>query len=212
MENNENTPVNENQENQNTQNENQETPKNQENQEFVPKKSYEEVRSDMHKYKSELKKIQAQLSQREADDKAREKAALEEKQEWEKLYKAEKEEKEKILQAKNQSETKVQQTIKKAAVIQALGGFKNPTYASFIDTEAIKLDENGNVDSETLQAEVDRVRQTHPELLKSFKSSDLPNSEAPDANQSEKKWEEMTKAEQKAAYRKMIEESNKKLK
>ena len=66
------------------------------------------------------------------------------------------------------------------------------------------MDENGNLNQTDVQAEVDRIRQNHPELLKSFKSANLPN-EAPNSDvDGTKSYHQMSEQEKSEYKRKLL--------
>lgn len=59
-----------------------------------------------------------------------------------------------------------------------VGGFKKDEYASFINVGAVEMDEQGNIVQDSLEAEVMRIKQSYPELLKGNSAANLP-AEAP---------------------------------
>lgn len=145
---------------------------------YVSKKAYQEVSSDMHKYKSKLKEREAQLNQLLAEKEAQERARLEEEGRHKELA-------EKEAQARRAAEEKYAQlqanlvdSTKKNAVIDKLGGFKKSEYAQFIKLDNVEIDENGLATPASVEAEVNRIRSEHPSLLKQAVSAPLP-SEAP---------------------------------
>ena len=132
----------------------------------------------MFKYKSRMKETEAELQSLRDAQALSEKQNLEDKEEWKLLYEREKEEKSKAL---GDLETKSKffiDTSKKNAVAQKLGFIKD-SYVSFINTSNIEVNENdGTFDGDSIQREVDRIKQDFPELLKTVTSGKMPN-EAP---------------------------------
>lgn len=184
--------------------ENQENPDNKdEKEEFVPRKAYEEISNDMHKKKRLLKETQAELARLKAEREIEAREALKAQEDWKGVAER--------IEAENQELAKQNEKIKKAsenkdkirAVIQAIGGFKKDSYVRWIEVDNIAIDENGNVNTNDVQREADRIRQEYPELLKSSKSVNLPN-EAPNSDVGgEKSYNQMTEAE-KAAYKRKL--------
>lgn len=132
---------------------------------FVSVKVLDEYKADFFKQKEAKKALEAE-NQRLRDQQAlREKDELVKNEQWKQLYETEKTEKVKVqaeLQAKSEFFVN---TSKVNAVVQKLGGFKKDAYVKFIDTSKIDLREDGTFDSDSINREVDRVRQEHPELL-----------------------------------------------
>jgi len=145
---------------------------------LVSKKVLDEYKNDMFKYKSRMKETEAELQSLRDAQALSEKQNLEDKEEWKLLYEREKEEKSKAL---GDLETKSKffiDTSKKNAVAQKLGFIKD-SYVSFINTSNIEVNENdGTFDGDSIQRDVDRIKQDFPELLKTVTSGKMPN-EAP---------------------------------
>lgn len=172
---------------------------------FVAKAAYQKVSQDMHKYKSEMKALQAQLEAAKADQEAREKSVLQEQEKWHELYKKSEAKLQQIAQERDSEKSKFIDYHKKNAVIQALGGFKKPDYNKFINTESIEVLEDGSVDSNSIASEVERLRKEYPELIKSTPAQPLPNA-APKQAQA-KAVSDMTPAELAAARREALKKS-----
>lgn len=142
--------------------------------EVVSKDAYSKVSNDMHKYKSEAKNLAQKIAELQAEQEAREKAALEEKEQWHTLYKKAEE---KLKSIENERQTEKQKFVeshKINAVIQNLGGFKKPEYNRFIDSSKIVVTEDGSVDETTVLSEVERIKKEYPELIKAKQVSTLP--------------------------------------
>lgn len=151
---------------------------------FVSKKAYGEVSNDMHKYKAKLKETEAILNQLKAEKEQAEINEKKEKQQWELLYKSNEEKLKQIERERMEEKNKFLNYHKKQAVVSGVGGFKKEEYSSFINVDSVQIDENGNVVQESLDAEVNRIRQNYPDLLKGNVSAPLPNEAPKSFNQS----------------------------
>jgi hypothetical protein len=154
-----------------------ETPK----EDFVSKKAYQDVSTDMHKYKQELRDTQAKLNQLQAEREAVEREALAEQGKWEELYQKNQTELEAVKQERAGEQNKFVDYHKKNSVLNKVGGFKRDEYNKFIDVNNIEMNEDGSIDETSLELEVDRIRQSYPELLKTGSGTKLPN-DAPKGN------------------------------
>jgi hypothetical protein len=164
--------------------------------EFVPAKAYQDVNQDMHKYKAKLKETEALLNQLKAEKEAAEMNSLKENEQWKTLYEKTQAQMDQIASTRAQEKDQFINYHKKNAVIRELGGFKKDEYNNFINVNTIELDEQGNVVQETLSAEVNRIKQTYPELIKGVPANNLPSA-APkgfEANNS-KPYSQMTEKE-----------------
>jgi hypothetical protein len=142
--------------------------------EVVSKDAYAKVSTDMHKFKSEAKALQAKLADIQAEQEAKDKSLLEEKEQWHTLYKKA-EEKLKGLETERTTErTKFVESHKINAVIQTLGGFKKNEYNKFIDSSKIDVADDGSVSESSVLLEVERIRKEYPELLKTSNKAALP--------------------------------------
>lgn len=147
----------------------------QEDEKFVPKSSYEDVKNDMFKYKEEKKKLEAELKQAQAVLEAEKVNKMKEKEEWKILYEQEQAKRMEVEKTHSDAQKKFIDYHKKNAVIAKIGGFKRDEYNSFIDVSKVEMDENGNIISTTLEAEVNRLKQMYPELIKSADAGVLPS-------------------------------------
>ena len=146
--------------------------------ELVSAKAYKETQADMFKYKNKLKETEAMLNQLKADKENAEHETLKANEQWKILYEKNQKQLEEINAQRNAEKEQFVNYHKKSAVIKELGGFKKDVYNDFINVGAVELDEQGNVIQESLLSEVNRIKQTYPELLKGMQASNLP-SEAP---------------------------------
>ena len=121
------------------------------------------------------------------------KTELEKQGEWQQLYEQEKERANLLETGIVEREQKMVDIHKMHAVAEKIS-FRKPEYRTFIDKKAIVLDENGKIDNESLNAEVERVKQFHSELINKDIKSNLPNS-APDSKEPTKPLGDMNQAE-----------------
>lgn len=143
--------------------------------EQVSKDAYTKVSADMHKFKQESKALAQKLADIQAEQEAKDKASMEEKEQWHDLYKKS-ELKLKSFEAERATEkSKFIDSHKVNAVIQDLGGFKKTEYNKFIDTSKIEVKEDGSIDESSVSLEVDRIRKEFPELLKAKQINPLPS-------------------------------------
>lgn len=142
--------------------------------EFVPKKAFSEVTMDMHKYKEQLKQAQAALNQLKAEKDLQDIEEKKQKEQWEELYKSESSKREQLERERSEERNKFLNYHKKQAVISKIGGFKRDEYSSFINVDSVQVDDNGNVVSESLDAEINRIKQNFPDLLKASAGTPLP--------------------------------------
>lgn len=148
--------------------------------ELVSKTVIDSYKQDMIKYKESMKETQAQLQQMKDDKALNEKNSLIDKENWKELFERESKAK---MAAVDELKTKSDFFVnvsKVNAVSQRLG-FKKDTYNRFIDTKNIVISENGSFDESSVSAEVDRIKQTFPELLTGTKTAQMP-SVAPNLN------------------------------
>tara|TARA_B100001971_G_C18266422_1_gene593066 strand:+ start:2456 stop:3079 length:624 start_codon:yes stop_codon:yes gene_type:complete len=171
---------------------------------YVSKKAYQEVSSDMHKYKQELKEKEAKLNELLAIQEAKEKEALEEQGRWEELYKQSQEKLTTLQSERDQERNKFIDYHKRNSVLQKLGGFKRDEYNKFVNIENIELREDGSIDEDSIASEIDRIRQNYPELIKSNSPTSLPK-DAPMQNEVGKKsFDQMSEVERNNLKRSLL--------
>lgn len=169
--------------------------------EFVPKKAYAETQADMFKYKSKLKETEALLNQLKAEKEQSEVASLKDNEQWKTLYEKNQAKLAEIESQRLQERDQFINFHKKNAVLKEIGGFKKDEYSNFIDIKNVEMDETGNVIKDSLLAEVNRIKQQYPELIKAATANNLP-SDAPKSFETNntKAYSQMNERE-KAAYR-----------
>ncbi len=142
-------------------------------------KAAEDYRADMFKFKDRAKSLESELAKMRSESEAVERQNLERNEEWKELYEREKLAKDKAVTDLVDKTDKYIKSGKINAVVQQLGGFKKSEYSKFIEANNIDINENGTFSDESLQKEVDRVRQLYPELLKTHKAtSTMPSNES----------------------------------
>lgn len=142
------------------------------------KKALEDYKSDMFKFKERAKQAEQLAKQLQSEKEVIEREALVKKEQWKELYEKERVAKESAVKELENKSQQFVDSSKINAVVQRLGGFKKDDYAKFINASNIEVTEQGTLDETSLSAEVDRIRQLYPELLKASPSAVLP-SEAP---------------------------------
>ena len=171
---------------------------------LVDKKAYIEVRGDMMKYKNELKDIKVQMTQMQAEKEAIENDKLAEQGRWEDLYKQQTEKVKTMTSERANENEKFINYHKKNSVLNKIGGFKRDEYNKFIDTEKISLNEDGSIEESSLNFEIDRIKQSYPELLKNSKNERLPNDDATLNSLGDKQYSSMSEAERLALKRNLL--------
>lgn len=150
-----------------------------EQEEYVPRKSYEEVARDMHKYKSTLRETKAKLSEYEAMLKQREDEKLKEQQRWQELYEKEKSEREKVYQERQREKDLYLRAVKLSALKAELGGKIRDEYLSHAKIESIELGEDGAIKADTVREVANLFRQEHPTLVPQAGGSNITSSTPP---------------------------------
>lgn len=157
--------------------------------------TYSRTLSQVKQGKVRQKELEEENAALRAEKEAENKARLEEDNKYKELWEAS-ETKAKEAQAQAQSLQEAQtRATKRAAVAQHIGEVSNPEYLNFIDLSKVDLD-----DSESIKAEADRFKATHPTLLKqaptNTHTSAAPGNAIPTGDKSHSK---MTDAELDAA-------------
>lgn len=131
---------------------------------FVSKKAYEEVATDMHKFKSKVKEAEARANELEAQLKAMEIQKMQEQEQWKELYEKRTEELETVLSTQREKEERYINAAKKNALKQELGGIRDE-YLVHANISAITLNEDGTVNRESVHAAANEFREKHAILL-----------------------------------------------
>ena len=132
---------------------------------FVKRSAYEDVSKDMHKFKSKAKNAEAELTQLKAEKKADEESRLKEQNDWKELYEREKQGKEELESVAKQQQEEYIKTVKLSALKSELGGNVKDQYLNFADVGSIQRDEDGSLNSDSVQLVANKFRQEHPDLV-----------------------------------------------
>lgn len=176
-----------------------------EDKEFVSRKAYEEVATDMHKYKRQLKEYQASLNEYQTKLKQIEEDKLKEQDRWKELYEKSTSELEAERKRNNESRSQYLRSVKMSALKQELGGKIKDVYLSHAELDKIEFKEDGSIDSESLLAVANDFRKQHSQLIPSSDNTDI-TSHAPksfDSNSGAKDLKSMT-MDEKVALLKQI--------
>ena len=164
------------------------------------KSTVAELGEEKHKLLKEVMDKKARLAKMAEENTALQtqleqirKTELEKQGEWQQLYEQEKERANLLESGIEERELKMVDIHKMHAVSEKIS-FKKPEYRTFIDKNAIVMDEHGKIDHESLTAEIDRVKQFHAELLDKDIKSQLPNN-APDSKEAIKPLEKRSTEE-----------------
>ena len=172
--------------------------------ENVKDQALQDYKADMFKYKERMRQAESELEAIRQEKAALEKNQLEKNEEWKVLYEREKSERESAVQELQQKSAQFIDSSKKNAVVQQLGGFKKDEYSKFIDVSNIEVTETGTFDSDSIGREVERIRQTFPELLRASDSPKLPNTAPHQVDVKEKRVDaNMSRSELLAAYKRL---------
>lgn len=134
--------------------------------EFVSKKVYSEVSKDMLRYKQEKRELEAKLAEISGMREAEQTQKLEAEKRWEDLYKNEKTKRETLEKSLVESNKKFIDTHKLNSVVTKVGGLKKDVYSKFVDVSKIDIDEMGNINIESVEAEAQRLLKDYPEIIK----------------------------------------------
>lgn len=149
--------------------------------EAVSRKAYEEVTRDMHKNKQKAKELEMALNEAKAQLKAQEEAEMQEKAQYKELFEKRDAELEQLRQQTQAERDRANRTLKITALQRELGGKVRPEYLKFANLDAISIDENDSIDSETLRNVANDFRKEHGQLIPSENSSNV-TGHAPGAN------------------------------
>jgi len=173
---------------------------------YVPKKAYQDVTQDMHKYKGKTKELEAKLNEYQAKLDAIENEKLAEQGKWQELAQANAEKLNRLTQERDQERSKFLDFNKKQAVIADLGGLESDSYASFITVSNISVDEHGIPNREEVKAEADRFRSLHPKLIKtSVKGILSPDAPSVSGQGMSKDYSQMSPAERHSLRQNLIQ-------
>ena len=132
---------------------------------YVPKKAYEEVAKDMHKFKAKLKEAEAKANEFAAQLKAQEEAKMQEQEQWKELYQKREAELEHIRQEASQERGRYMRSVKISALKQELGVSIKDEYLGFAPLDAIVVNEDGTIDKESVREVANSFKKEHGQLI-----------------------------------------------
>lgn len=149
---------------------------------YVPKKAYEGVSNDLHKFKSKYRDAEAKATELEQRLKAIEEEKMLEKNQYKELFEQKTEEFEALRNEVQTKEEKYRDTAKRAALKAELGDIRSE-YLAHANINAIELDENGIPSKESVLGVANDFREKHAVLIPSKADSSStalpPTSEPP---------------------------------
>jgi hypothetical protein len=146
---------------------------------FVPAKAYEEVTRDMHKYKTGVKEKEAQINELKAQLKAQEEAKMRENEQWQEIAQRREAEMEELRTQYSQKSSRFETAVKRTALKQELGGKIREDYLQFANLDAIQMDENGIVNTESLRQVANEFRKQHGQLIPKDQENDIVGHDSP---------------------------------
>ena len=173
---------------------------------FVSKKAYEEVTSDMHKFKSKAKEVQAKLNEYEAKIKSIEEEKLKEQNRWKELYEKEQQERVRAEESRQKDKELYLESVKLSALKNELGGDIRNEYLRFADLTSISIDDSGSLSSESVKEVANKFRHEHPSLIPSKADANITSAPAAgktNFNQEPKDLSQMSTAEKMEALAKL---------
>lgn len=143
--------------------------------EYVARQAYEEVTTDMHKYKAQAKAERAKAIELESRMKASDDERMKEQQKWKELYEREKQDRETMeAQRKVDRETFLQNT-KLSALKTELGGKIKDAYLVHAALNEIESNEDGSLSPESIRTVANKFRQEHPSLIPPATTNQITN-------------------------------------
>lgn len=174
-------------------------------------KAASDYKNDMFKYKDQMKAMKEEMSKLQEEKSNKERESLEKNQEWKALYEREQIAKKAIQTELTENSNKWYKSAKVNAVVQRLGGFKKDSYSRFIDADNVLTNpDDGTIIEDSLAAEVNRLKQNFPELLKGSTVANLPNDAASRVKASDISSKDEIAKLSKAELLKLYEQNNKK--
>jgi chromosome segregation ATPase len=144
---------------------NTETASKQESEAFVSKKAYEDVSKDMHKYKAQMKDLQAALNEYQTKVKSIEEEKLVEQQRWKELYEKRTSELEQKEKEAKDKEVRYLKSLKMVELKKEIGANIRDEYLVHANINAIEFNEDGSLNKESLVTVANDFRQKHGQLI-----------------------------------------------
>lgn len=147
--------------------------------EFVQRKAYEEVTSDMHKFKSQAKESSAKANELEAKLKALEESKMKEQNRYQELYEQEKKLREESDSNRGKDKDLYLRAVKKSALKSALGGEIQDEYLVHANVDAIEIRDDGTLSSESVDLVANSFREKHSQLIPSSGGGTITSNPSP---------------------------------
>lgn len=148
---------------------------------YVRLSAYEEVKTDMFKYKDKSKQAAAELNELKAQLKAIEEEKLKETQSYQELYEKAKQEREELEARYQQEQISNQNARKRAALKNELGNVRDE-YLNHANLNAIEINDDGTISPDSVKAVANQFRQDHSVLIPTENSNQITN-QAPASGQ-----------------------------
>lgn len=132
---------------------------------YVPKKAYEGVTKDLHKFKSKAKEQAAYAAELEAKLKSIEEEKMQDQQQWKELFEKRTSELESLKNEVRQREEQYLTAVKRNALKNELGGKVKDEYLQHANLDQIQFTENGVIDQESLLSVANNFREHHSQLI-----------------------------------------------
>lgn len=165
---------------------------------FVKRSAYEEVTSDMHKYKQAAKDSKAKINEYESKMKALEESKMQEEAKWKELYEKRDKELQEVRQSAESEKSRYLRSVKLNALKQELGGKIKDDYLNHADLNSIEFKDDGSLSPESIQKVANKFREEHSILIPPVNVNSITNT--PPANgqtvsSNEKKLSDLSQAE-----------------
>lgn len=122
-----------------------------------------------------LNELNAEFNKLKAEREAELEAKMKEEQKWKELAERREKEAKELRTGWESDKQRFINTHKLNAFKEAIGGLKKPEYAKFINPDLIEIDEEGNIDEESVKRYAQEFRKDYPDLIKEVTSPKLPN-------------------------------------
>jgi len=161
----------------------------------VPKKAYDDVSKDMHKYKTKTKDLEAKVNEYESKLKHIEEEKLQEQDRWKELYENQKVEIESERAGRKQERSNYLNTVKKSALKSELGNISSE-YLVHANLDAVEFNDDGSINPDSVHKVANEFREKHALLIPKSVTTNItnlaPSSDDPTETGGPKPIEKMT--------------------
>lgn len=140
---------------------------------FVPKKAYEDVSQDMHKYKSKTKELEATLNEYQAKLKAQEEEKLAEQNRYKELFEKRTAELEAEKSKAQETTNKYLKSLKLVELKRELGANIRDEYLMHANVNEITFNEDGTLNKDSLVTVANQFRQQHGALIPKSENANI---------------------------------------